>query len=149
MRWGDWLLNPGKLTLTHEGVSGGYEIDLERINSAAQILDWIFQVQGKSWADATAVHDLLRAFEDVLDPQANYCSGGRAQRAEGGALVLAYVQRGGRSVADVCREAIDAGIIQTVKPGEPERWQAAGEEAKGALRRVKGDSPAPPDATEP
>ena len=73
-RWGDWSYDRKNLTLFN---SEGYEVDLTECNSAAEILDWIFQVAGKSWADNRTVTTLIEALEDLLDPQANVCSWGR------------------------------------------------------------------------
>jgi hypothetical protein len=94
MRWGNWALDPKNLTLTH--AAEGYEIDLERIHTSAAVLDWIFQVQHKAWADAGTTHDLLRAFDDILDPQANYCSDEQDLRADGGELAREFAGRGAR-----------------------------------------------------
>jgi len=90
MRWGNWTFNPKNLTLTH--AAEGYEIDFERIHSSAAILDWIFQVLNKPWADARTVHDLLRAFDDVLSPQSNYCPFEADKRADGGKLAKEYAE---------------------------------------------------------
>ena len=40
-----------------------YEIDLERCTNSAQVLDFIFQVQGKQWATPKLMFNLLRAFD--------------------------------------------------------------------------------------
>lgn len=84
MRWGNWVFDPKLLTLSH--AIEGYEIDLERIHSSAAILDWIFQIVKKGWADARTIHDLLHAMDDILNPQANYCSNEQDLRADGGKL---------------------------------------------------------------
>jgi hypothetical protein len=62
----------------HEYVAflGAYEVDVERIRCSSGMLDWIFQINGKSWADARVVKDLVNAFDDIFHPQANLCSGG-------------------------------------------------------------------------
>jgi hypothetical protein len=69
-RWGSWKLSTKSLALKHEF----YEIDLETIGSSGSMLDWIFQVQQKTWADASVMNDLLAALHDIFDPQANLCS---------------------------------------------------------------------------
>ena len=94
MRWGNWKFDPKNLTLEHSGE--GYEIDLERIHTCAAMLDWIFQIQAKSWADAKTMRDLLRAFDDILSPQVNYCPGEQDQRADGGKLAREYAERATR-----------------------------------------------------
>lgn len=91
MRWGKWVLDPQTLCLTHDDT--GYGIDVERVGSSAAILDWIFQIQTKPWADAGSMYDLLRALADVLRPQANYCSNEQDLRADGGHLAREYISR--------------------------------------------------------
>ena len=91
MHWGNWVLEPKNLTLAHS--SEGYEIDFERIHSSAAILDWIFQIQQKPWADARTMHDLLRALDDILRPQANYCSDEQDKRTDGGKLAREFAER--------------------------------------------------------
>lgn len=71
--WGPWKFRLGNLTLTH--VEQDYEIDLERCLSPGQVLDWIYQIYLKAWKGDDIRH-LLRAFQDILDPQASLCSGG-------------------------------------------------------------------------
>ena len=82
-RWGDWEFKPN-LTLVWRG---HYEIDLEAINSTAQILDWIFH----SW-HRDGEH-LIEAFEAILNPTANCCSGGREKKFSGRQLAKAYADR--------------------------------------------------------
>ena len=91
MRWGNWVFEPKNLTLAH--ATEGYEIDLEQVHSSAAILDWIFQIQQKQWADARTMHDLLRAIDDILSPQANYCSNEQDLRADGGKLASEFAKR--------------------------------------------------------
>lgn len=67
--WGRWRLNLNNLTLTHPQ----YEIDLEAIRSAAQMLDRIYQIEMKRWAGERDLADLLTAFRHIFDPQANFC----------------------------------------------------------------------------
>ena len=54
-----------------------YEIDLERCRTSAQVLDWIMQVASKIWATDAVIAGLVRALNDVLDPQATLCSFGQ------------------------------------------------------------------------
>jgi hypothetical protein len=91
LTWGDWAFDEKELTLTHPAV--GYEIDLKRIHSSAAILDWIFQIRRKPWADARAMHDLLNAFAEILDPQANYCPWEENRKADGGKLGRKFAKR--------------------------------------------------------
>jgi hypothetical protein len=102
-RWGDWVFDLGPLTLTHEVM--GYQIDLARARSSAAILDWVVQVLGKGWADAATVCDLLRAFDDLLQPQVNDCPWEEDRRAAGARLAKDFPRRGRRDCAEVPRRA--------------------------------------------
>lgn len=70
--YGPWEFDSENLTLTHEG----YEIDLETIDSPAEMLDWISQLAQKSWITPDALGHLVLAFEDIFSPQANLCGSG-------------------------------------------------------------------------
>lgn len=89
MKWGPWSINEKHLTLVHE--SSGYDVSLRACKSSADILDWIFQIRDKTWADSATMVGLLNAFEDVLHPQKNYCGGGIDHAADGGALTQTYI----------------------------------------------------------
>ena len=80
-RWGYWELDTTELTLTFDPSDHGreYWIRLDTINTSAQMLDWIFQLSGKTWMTPKDRADLLDAFEDILDPQATLCSGGESK----------------------------------------------------------------------
>lgn len=77
--WGPWRLDRENLQLVF--IDQGewiYDVDLERCTDSEGMLDWIMQVNGKSWAedDRSVVAGLVDALDDVLHPQANMCSGG-------------------------------------------------------------------------
>ncbi len=75
-RIGNWTYQDSNLTLQYNSSENGwYEIDLERCNSSAEILDWIFQVNKKGYS-AKDMKDLLDMFEKILRPQKNFCSWG-------------------------------------------------------------------------
>jgi hypothetical protein len=77
-RWGNWRLDAKNLTLEHlTGDHLDYDVDLEKMNTSAEMLDWIFQVRGKAWASDQDMGDLLTALDELLKPQVNLCSGGR------------------------------------------------------------------------
>lgn len=76
-RWGAWRLNRRSLELTIDRDGFQYEIDLERITTSAQMLDWIYQLRGKMWMRSVDIADLVAAFDDIFNPQANLCSQGR------------------------------------------------------------------------
>jgi hypothetical protein len=64
-----------------------YEVDLERCLSSAEVLDWICQIAGKDWTDDSTVANatlagLVRAINDVLNPQAHLCSSGQSKRLD-------------------------------------------------------------------
>ena len=81
--WGPWKLNKRILTLTfskrrHPANLGPpyYEIDLERILDSASMLDWIMQITGKTWADDFTIASLVRALNEIFQPQHYLCSFG-------------------------------------------------------------------------
>lgn len=78
-KWGEWELNSQSNTLYFKRT---YEIDLSLINSSAAILDWIFQIKIKPWGNPEILFDLITAFDDIFNPQANFCSGGRENIGE-------------------------------------------------------------------
>jgi hypothetical protein len=82
-RWGEWEFKPN-LTLVWRG---HYEIDLESINSTAQILDWIFHAWHRDG------DHLVEAFEAILAPRANCCSGGVEKKFSGAELAKKYADR--------------------------------------------------------
>jgi hypothetical protein len=95
-RWGSWTLDVERRCLVYDAWSevrgngsgvtkgvpqytaylGAPEIDLDRIRDSAGLLDWIFQVEGKTWATARVTKDLLSAFDAIFHPQQNLCCGG-------------------------------------------------------------------------
>lgn len=72
-----WRYEKERQVLIHEGRY--YEIDLDRCQSSAAILDWIFQINGKTWTTPETMKDLLDLIEEVLNPQAYFCSWGTEQ----------------------------------------------------------------------
>ena len=75
--WNKWHLTKG-LELHYPAYSGGsYPIDIERFTSSAAVLDMIMQVAKKAWATDAG---LVRALDDLLQPQGTLCSGGTDKR---------------------------------------------------------------------
>jgi hypothetical protein len=75
--WGPWVYDPSDHTLNHGPVTDWvYFIDLREITTSAQMLDWIFQIAGKTWGTPAVVGGLVQAFEDLLNPQGALCSFG-------------------------------------------------------------------------
>ena len=75
-----WTFDPETrmLTSTREAAGYEYEIDLDRCATAAAMLDWIFQIQAKTWRGQPEVTlDLVHAFAELLHPQATLCSMGQ------------------------------------------------------------------------
>src|SRR6266487_1772983 len=85
--WGPWRLKTSTRELSvRVGKQHSYEVDLDDCTTSAQVLDWMMQVAGKSWADDATIAGLVRALDDVLRPQANLCSGGRSKELTGAAI---------------------------------------------------------------
>jgi hypothetical protein len=76
MEFGNWEFNKKNLTLRHSGAGKGYEIDLEECTTSAGVLDWIFQIESKTWASEEDLGYLVRALNVLLAPQDTLCSGG-------------------------------------------------------------------------
>jgi hypothetical protein len=75
-----WYLHAQTLSLyLGDPMTGAwtYAVDLERCATSAQLADWIFQVASKTWATDAVIGELVRALNDVLDPQATLCSFGQ------------------------------------------------------------------------
>lgn len=77
--WGPWRLDVDGVYPALEHAREDYPVNLTNCNTSAEVLDWIVQVAGKGWADDATLAGLVRAFRDVLHPQANLCSMGQAK----------------------------------------------------------------------
>jgi hypothetical protein len=86
-QWGVWRLERANLTLVHSGEGRSYEVDLEAMNTTGQMLDWIFQVSGKSWATRQDVGELVQALDDIFHPQQNLCPGGATRKIDASDVV--------------------------------------------------------------
>ena len=92
-RWGQWVLDTERLCLVYRGEPsevggkssgvptyvaylGHYEVDIELIRQSSVMLDWIFQINGKGWATARVIKDLINAFDDIFQVQESLCSFG-------------------------------------------------------------------------
>ena len=80
--WGKWYLDTENPALVFQFENVEYDIPLDKCNTSAQILDWIYQIYHKSWAKPYDVYNLLRAFNDIADIQHFVCSFG-IERAKG------------------------------------------------------------------
>lgn len=78
--WGPWRLDPEVRVLYPTGPGHyRYEVDLDRCRTSAEVLDWICQIAGKTWADDATIAGLVRALNDLLTPQAHLCSSGQSK----------------------------------------------------------------------
>lgn len=81
-QWGKWFFVKKTNILEYrERTKDGshyarYYIDLDRMRTSAECLDWIFQVHGKTWMSDRDRTDLLNAIRERIHPQANLCSFG-------------------------------------------------------------------------
>jgi hypothetical protein len=87
-RWGKWELDAKRLVLVFDG---HYEIDLEMIISSAGMLDWIYQINGKTWAERKDIGDLVQAFEDLFHPQGTLCSMGIDKKLNASEFLRAHL----------------------------------------------------------
>ena len=71
-----WQLDKKNMVLTLR-IPPFYEVDLEWMKTSAEILDWVAQVNAKSWATVEIIGQLFKAIDHILQFQANYCSGGK------------------------------------------------------------------------
>jgi len=54
-----------------------YDVDLLTIVNCGELCDWIFQIAQKNWADPEVLADFVQSLDWILEPQYNYCSGGK------------------------------------------------------------------------
>ena len=102
-QWGYWIFRSSNLVLELQNKRGGwaYEVDLERINSTAQMLDWIFQLNHKNRLGDSIygnenhdlIGDLIQALDDIFSPQANCCSCGKEKEFSGSKLAKEYAKK--------------------------------------------------------
>jgi len=76
--YGPWKFATDNLTLTLSDRErrARYEVDLERINTSGEMLDWVMQVANKTWATPDDLGWLVRALNAIFHPQATLCSFG-------------------------------------------------------------------------
>ena len=69
--WGRWVYNEKNFTLYYnpeEGKSGyNYEVDLERIHSNQNLVDWLTQLYGKNWTTVEDIGNLFSALYCIFD----------------------------------------------------------------------------------
>ena len=74
--WGNWKLTTTSLELLMQRPGSFYAVDLERLNTSAEMLDTIIQVAKKKWATPEVVGCLVKAFQDIFEPQTQICGCG-------------------------------------------------------------------------
>ena len=62
--WGRWTFNPDNACL--ETAAPWYQIPVYELTTSAEILDWIFQVQEKTWSSSEDIGDLVAAIVDLV-----------------------------------------------------------------------------------
>ena len=74
-----WKFDPDRLVLDLYDGEGRwiYEVDFERCSTSAEVLDWIFQVAGKTWCTDKILGGLIHMLDKILHPQATLCGSGR------------------------------------------------------------------------
>jgi len=80
--WGPFKFNTKNFTLEFHRSSNHrdynpYYIDLERCIDSSHMLDALFQMGNKVWLSTVNRGQLLEAVQDIMEPQAWLCSGGR------------------------------------------------------------------------
>ncbi|GIG58764.1 hypothetical protein Lfu02_31360 [Longispora fulva] len=79
--WGPWHLDASTRVLRNSSKDAyDYEVDLDQCNTSAETLDWIIQIAGKTWGDDQTVSGLVRALNDILEPQAYLCPRGQGAK---------------------------------------------------------------------
>jgi hypothetical protein len=78
LQWGMWRYNRNRRTLFYG--RGEYEVDLDRCRTSGEVLDWIIQLNQKSWTTPEDIGHLVEALDVLLHPQFTLCSGGSEKR---------------------------------------------------------------------
>lgn len=84
-QWGPWRFKENLVLIN----DAEYDIDLEKINSNSEMLDWIFQVSHKR-QDIYCVKSFVNALDDIFGPQRNCCSWGQDKSFSGSKLAKEY-----------------------------------------------------------
>lgn len=66
--WGHWTLNSatGTLDCTIPNTTQVYDVPVYDLTDSAEILDWIFQVEEKSWATSEITGEFVEALRTIL-----------------------------------------------------------------------------------
>jgi hypothetical protein len=69
-KWDDWRLKSSNLVYFHPAYKRDiYWIPLDQCTSSAEVLDWIMQLAGKTWASNACLGGLIHALDNILKPQ--------------------------------------------------------------------------------
>lgn len=99
--WGDWELDTKHMTLDlyppycpASTKEPPYFIHISRIDSTAEILDWLAQLSHKGKLYGQNPHlGLFEAFDDLLQLQSNCCSWGKEREFDALKLVKEFCQK--------------------------------------------------------
>ena len=69
-RWGGWRYRKDTGTLEYNDHDPLF--DVHGISGASQVISQIFEIVNQPWATADAIKDLLRALNQLLDPENDY-----------------------------------------------------------------------------
>ncbi len=78
-----WQFSPEqlKLLLLQDGIAK-YSVDLKKITSSAHMLNVVFDVSTKTWANHQIVGELITNLRELFDPQATLCEGGEDHKLD-------------------------------------------------------------------
>jgi hypothetical protein len=68
-QWGNWKLNTKNACLEFNDPKSNsmiYQVFVDEMTDSAQILDWIFQIEEKTWASSKDLGDLVSAVVEIL-----------------------------------------------------------------------------------
>ena len=71
--WSGWRYEPKDLKLRYRiNQVKSHEIELNRGNTSAAILDFLFKLESKTWATPKVLDGAARALKDLLNPTADF-----------------------------------------------------------------------------
>lgn len=88
MQWGRWTFNAETACLetdVHPGLV--YQVRVDEMNTSAEILDWLFQLEEKSWVTSENLGDVVRAVADIIGR--GVAGGGRDNPVDARAILTA------------------------------------------------------------
>ena len=77
-KWGNWTLDTKNRSLDYR--HDRYSIRLESMTSSAPVLDWIAQLNMKTWASREHIGYLVEALDDIFGLQAAFCGSEKDKR---------------------------------------------------------------------